>query len=187
MPLPFVSHKRTASSIICLICEVPEHYEFFSSSYSRFLGAPPKTLFADTTPLGTLSLRVLQLMKVLSVAALSAIAAAVPAPRISLDLTSMGVAPLELTTPIVRAHDLGETQPDGAAVMSRQDYTMKCKADFDTAATCPLPTANAFDHIDQKTVAIALQRLQRTCCRFCDRTSEPAALPSGELSRPGPP
>lgn len=89
-------------------------------------------------------------MKVLSVAALSAIAAAVPAPRISLDLTSMGVAPLELTTPIVRAHDLGETQPDGAAVMSRQDYTMKCKADFDTAATCPLPTANAFDHIDQK-------------------------------------
>jgi hypothetical protein len=77
----------------------------------------------------------------------SAVAAVAP-PKISLDLAGVSNS-YKLTTSIVRPHDQGLTQPSGAAVMSRQDWTEKCPAGASTAQTCPFPAANAYDHNDK--------------------------------------
>jgi hypothetical protein len=80
------------------------------------------------------------------IALLPVVAAAVP--RIELDLS--GVQSQKLGTSIYRAHDLGRAQPDGTAVLSRQDWTEKCEAGTSTTtATCPFPVAKAFDHQDK--------------------------------------
>ena len=65
-------------------------------------------------------------------------------PRIELDLKEVRV--YELATKITRDHDLGFTQPGGAVVKSRQDYSARCMAGESTITTCPLPYARAYDH-----------------------------------------
>lgn len=77
---------------------------------------------------------------------LVAAAAAVAPPTISLDLDES----YKLKTPIYRKHDLGYVQPTGQAVKSRQDFTERCQANKDTAKTCALPKAKAYDHFDRK-------------------------------------
>ena len=80
------------------------------------------------------------------IALLPVVAAVVP--RIELDLS--GVQSQKLGTSIYRAHDLARAQPDGTAVLSRQDWTEKCEAGTSTTtATCPFPVAKAFDHQDK--------------------------------------
>jgi hypothetical protein len=75
--------------------------------------------------------------------------AASSAPRIELDLA--GVETIErLSTPIFRSHDLAASQPDGTAVVSRQDWSERCPAGKGTTlAQCPFPVAKAFDHHDK--------------------------------------
>jgi hypothetical protein len=83
-------------------------------------------------------------------AAILATAAAVAPPRIELDLSAMNNA-YKLASSVVRSHDLGYQQTNGAAVMSRQDWTEKCPAATDGSTnptTCPFPSAAAYDHQD---------------------------------------
>jgi hypothetical protein len=82
-------------------------------------------------------------------AAILATAAAVAPPRIELDLSAMSNA-YKLASSVVRSHDLGYQQTNGAAVMSRQDWSEKCPAGATTNPTnCPFPSAKAWDHTDQ--------------------------------------
>jgi len=78
--------------------------------------------------------------------ALVAASAAVAPPRISLDLAGNSY---KLKTSIVRPHDQGLKQPNGAAVRSRQDWTEKCPAGNSNGKNCPFPVANAYDHNDK--------------------------------------
>ena len=73
--------------------------------------------------------------------------AASAAPRIELDLAGVNE---KLATPIFRSHDLALSQPDGTAVVSRQDWSERCPAGKGTTlAQCPFPVAKAFDHHDK--------------------------------------
>ena len=73
--------------------------------------------------------------------------ASAAAPVITLDLSGRGVQLQKLQNSILRNHDLGLTQPNGAAVGSRQDYVQRCSAGRSTnAKNCALPNAKAFDH-----------------------------------------
>jgi hypothetical protein len=83
-----------------------------------------------------------------SVLAFLPLVAAVPVPRIELDLS--GTHGEKLDQSIYRAHDLGTAQPDGSKVLSRQDWTERCPAGAATTTTqCPFPIAKAFDHQDK--------------------------------------
>jgi hypothetical protein len=75
--------------------------------------------------------------------------AAMAVPRIELDLS--GIAEAQKVSTIHRSHDLGRVQPNGEAVVSRQDWTERCPAAASTTeANCPFPIAKAFDHQDKK-------------------------------------
>jgi len=87
-------------------------------------------------------------MKLFSAFAVAA--AAVAPPRIELQLDES--LRLKSTKAFTNS---GKVQPSGVAVMSRQDYTVVCAAG-DSAATCPMPKAKAYDSVDQE-VTVARQ------------------------------
>jgi hypothetical protein len=107
-------------------------------------------------------------MKVFAAFALCAVAAAAPAPHISLDLSASSSF-YKLVNPIYRAHDLQYTTPEKKSVLSRQSAAMKCdanvaantqcitnkalsKAEYaanEKVCKCMIPFARAFDHVDQ--------------------------------------
>jgi hypothetical protein len=64
-------------------------------------------------------------------------------PRIELDMSAMESFSSCGSSCSTGPHSDGATQPNGAAVMRRQDYVYTCKADSDT---CALPSAKAWDH-----------------------------------------
>ena len=117
---------------------------FWTIAVRDFWGPPPK----PSKLLGTGTSNIAHEM--LFSAAILATAAAVAPPRIELDLSAMNNA-YKLASSVVRSHDLGYQQTNGAAVMSRQDWTEKCPAATDGSTnptTCPFPSAAAYDHQD---------------------------------------
>ena len=82
-------------------------------------------------------------MKLLFLCAATAFAAAPP--RIELDIAQAE----KLAESIYRPHNDGLKQPNGDAVLSRQDYTERCAAGSSTFKTCPFPVAKAWDHQDK--------------------------------------
>ena len=82
-------------------------------------------------------------MKLLFLCAATAFAAAPP--RIELDIAQAE----KLAESIYRPHNDGLKQPNGDAVLSRQDYTERCSAGSSTFQTCPFPVAKAWDHQDK--------------------------------------
>jgi hypothetical protein len=86
------------------------------------------------------------MVRVFALTALPLAAASVP--RISLDLSAAGT--LITSARPAQEHPEGFVQPDGAKVMSRQDWSEECAAsDATSQATCPFPEARAYDHNDQ--------------------------------------
>jgi hypothetical protein len=87
-------------------------------------------------------------------------ASATAPPRIELNLEGMTSA-YELQDSIMRTHDLGYSNNNGAAVESRQDWTEKCAATLKAgednqlrdgvygSTACKFPEARGYDHQDQ--------------------------------------
>merc|ERR1719443_2639049 len=103
-----------------------------------------------------------------------ATASAVAPPRIELQLDQTGNRVDSVYRDQVPffepTHEQRHRQPNGAAVLNRQDWSTRCTVQRSSFDTCKLPVARAFDHQDRD-----ISRHIRTVYYLADKEGTPCS------------